>query len=148
MGQVGLRMEPVALVYGQYEPRLIDPSFSNVELAFVIVAILDWVGVLDHSYILGLIHFRRIYPTCLSRYSLLLGLNIAPCGLPLKVTLYRHSSKYPEVSKFSINLRKRLSLIFSFRVSRRIEWSSESKHCAMSPSVKPFCPYPLTVDFA
>ncbi|NMG19384.1 hypothetical protein DP116_07895 [Brasilonema bromeliae SPC951] len=56
---MGLRREPAALVCEQYEPQLIDPSFSKVEPALVIVAILDWVGDLYHGYILELVIFTR-----------------------------------------------------------------------------------------
>ncbi len=48
-----------------------------------------------------------------------MGLATPPCGVPLSVALYFQSSRYPALSRFSINRRKRLSRIFSRSVDSR-----------------------------
>jgi hypothetical protein len=47
---------------------------------------------------------------------------IPPCGVPLWVALYFHSSRYPALSRFSISRRKRLSWIFFRRIDIRLDF--------------------------
>src|SRR5215475_14173829 len=44
------------------------------------------------------------------------GLIIPPCGVPLRVLWYFHSSRYPALRRCSISLTKQLSWMFSLRM--------------------------------
>src|SRR5215217_456377 len=72
-----------------------------------------------------------------------MGLRTPPCGVPLRVALNLHSSKYPAFKRFSISRKKRLSWIFSERIDSRIEGSRLPKHSEMSPSTNQVVPLHL-----
>src|SRR5208337_4293453 len=49
------------------------------------------------------------------------GVMVPPCGVPLRVGRYFHSSRYPALSRSSTRVRNRPSWIFSRRIDIRIE---------------------------
>src|SRR2546426_9474465 len=75
-----------------------------------------------------------------------MGLTTPPCGVPLRVAWYVHSSRYPASNSPFISRRKRPSWIFSPRIDNRTEWSKLSKHAAMSPSTNQVVPSHVRLD--
>src|SRR5437870_7550474 len=75
-----------------------------------------------------------------------MGLTTPPCGVPLRVAWYVHSSRYPASNSPFISRRKRPSWIFSPRIDNMTEWSRLSKACGDVSLDEPGCAHPRALD--